>query len=350
MGRITSYSDAPADASVGKLSGCQMVTDGPRGTHRMDVNTLLKHIDAADPYVHKHTYRGKFLGYYVTQEQHQAIVDGTFDDLFLGDYWCIPGNSVTGSDRQYLYIADFDYYYGQGTQSFEASDADFTHPDAWINNIKRHHLVLYPTTYTAATLAAVWGTALMSYGHGALQYNYLRGDSWGDNTDMPLVKQDIIYRSEPVPIFTHRMFMNDQANESVYNAPSIFKRWSGRYLHQDTYRGDGQRQLVAGGEVMGEIDYYGHPVLGDTACVGHLRSANVFSNYKQFALFRYAPWLAVHTYASSGEHSEYLRDLMCPEEPNTNTVNWRVCQHCGGGVEVHGDAESHRFKYYIVIG
>lgn len=50
---------------------------------------------------HNSLYRGKFLGNQVTDKQYAAIAAGTFDDLFIGDYWTIDG-------RDYL-IAHFDY-------------------------------------------------------------------------------------------------------------------------------------------------------------------------------------------------------------------------------------------------
>ena len=50
---------------------------------------------------HNAVYRGKNLGTSVTPEQWAAIKAGTFDDMFIGDYWTINGT-------KYL-IAHFDY-------------------------------------------------------------------------------------------------------------------------------------------------------------------------------------------------------------------------------------------------
>ena len=55
---------------------------------------------------HNSIYRGKNLGTSVTAEQFARIVDGTFRDLFIGDYWTISG-------VKYI-IADFDYMYNVG--------------------------------------------------------------------------------------------------------------------------------------------------------------------------------------------------------------------------------------------
>lgn len=40
---------------------------------------------------HNMIFRGKYLGTEVTDEQWAAIADGTFADLYLGDYWTIDG-------------------------------------------------------------------------------------------------------------------------------------------------------------------------------------------------------------------------------------------------------------------
>ena len=55
---------------------------------------------------HNAVYRGKNLGSAVTAAQWAAIQAGTFEDLFIGDYWTI--NDVIWR------IAAFDYYYNTG--------------------------------------------------------------------------------------------------------------------------------------------------------------------------------------------------------------------------------------------
>lgn len=55
---------------------------------------------------HNSIYRGKNLGLSVTAEQYAAIAAGTFDDLYIGDYWTIGGVTYR--------IAAFDYYLHTG--------------------------------------------------------------------------------------------------------------------------------------------------------------------------------------------------------------------------------------------
>lgn len=76
---------------------------------------------------HNAIYRGKYLGSSVTETQWNAISAGTFDDLYVGDYWTIGGVNWR--------IAAFDYYYNCG-------DTNFT----------KHHAVIVPDTvlYTHA--------------------------------------------------------------------------------------------------------------------------------------------------------------------------------------------------------
>ena len=68
---------------------------------------------------HNSIYRGKNLGTKITDEQLANIANGTFKDLFVGDYWTI--NSV-----KYI-IADFDYMYNIGDIAF-----------------RKHHIVVVP--------------------------------------------------------------------------------------------------------------------------------------------------------------------------------------------------------------
>ena len=70
---------------------------------------------------HNAIYRGKYLGSSVTETQWDAISAGTFDDLYVGDYWTIGGVNWR--------IAAFDYYYNCG-------DTNFT----------KHHAVIVPDT------------------------------------------------------------------------------------------------------------------------------------------------------------------------------------------------------------
>ena len=63
-------------------------------------------LDNANAGFHNSIYRGKKLGTSVSADQYAAISAGTFEDMFIGDYWEI--NSVKWR------IAAFDYWFGYG--------------------------------------------------------------------------------------------------------------------------------------------------------------------------------------------------------------------------------------------
>lgn len=70
---------------------------------------------------HNAIYRGKSLGSTVTTAQYAAIKAGTFEDLYIGDYWTIGGVNYR--------IAAFDYYLNSGDTSCTS-----------------HHVVIVPDT------------------------------------------------------------------------------------------------------------------------------------------------------------------------------------------------------------
>lgn len=70
---------------------------------------------------HNAIYRGKYLGTAVTEAQWAAIKAGTFEDMYIGDYWTIGGVNYR--------IAAFDYYLNSGD-----------------TNCTTHHVVIVPDT------------------------------------------------------------------------------------------------------------------------------------------------------------------------------------------------------------
>ena len=62
------------------------------------------------PEMHRNIFRGKNLGSEVTAAQLAAIADGSFDDLYVGDYWEI--NDIIWR------IGDIDYWYGTSDTAF----------------------------------------------------------------------------------------------------------------------------------------------------------------------------------------------------------------------------------------
>jgi hypothetical protein len=75
---------------------------------------------------HNSIYRGKGLGTSYTTAQKAQVQAGTFDDLFVGDYWTINGINWR--------IAHFDYYLNTGDTA-----------------TTKHHLVIVPDTSLASS-------------------------------------------------------------------------------------------------------------------------------------------------------------------------------------------------------
>ena len=147
---------------------------------------------------HNAIYRGKSLGSTVTDAQWTAIGAGTFDGLYIGDYWTI-GNIT-------YRIAAFDYYYKAGDTSCET-----------------HHVTLVPDTnmYTHAmndtdvTTGAYVGSKMYKEGlsqakttisnafgsahilthrqllKNAITGNYESGSSWYDSTVELMTEQNV---------------------------------------------------------------------------------------------------------------------------------------------------------------
>ena len=97
-----------------------LIKDGTNGTKKMTAaNAAIEFAGLVSAKNHRNTWRGKSLGATVTAEQKAAIKNGSFDDLFIGDYWTINGTNWR--------IADMDYFINCGDEKFTS-----------------HHLVIVP--------------------------------------------------------------------------------------------------------------------------------------------------------------------------------------------------------------
>lgn len=99
-----------------------LIVDADGGTkYILTKDAAVALVGSISPEAHSRIFRGKNLGTSVTAAQKAAIQDGTFKDLFLGDYWVI--NNVTWR------IVDMDYWYNTGSTA-----------------LTTHHLVIMPDT------------------------------------------------------------------------------------------------------------------------------------------------------------------------------------------------------------
>ena len=94
---------------------------------------------------HNSIYRGKYLGSSVTADQYAAISAGTFENMYIGDYWTIGNVNWR--------IADFDYWLHNG-------DTECT----------THHVVIVPDTNLYNAQMNSGNTTSGGY-HGSAMYS-----------------------------------------------------------------------------------------------------------------------------------------------------------------------------------
>lgn len=147
---------------------------------------------------HNAIYRGKSLGSAVTEAQWAAIKAGTFDDMYIGDYWTIGGVNYR--------IAAFDYYYRTGDTSCDTHHITLV-PDGNMythvmndTNITTGAYVgskMYTEGLTQAktTINSAFGEAHVlnhrQYLKNATTDDYESGGSWYDSTVELMTEQNV---------------------------------------------------------------------------------------------------------------------------------------------------------------
>lgn len=131
---------------------------------------------------HNAIYRGKSLGSTVTTAQYAAIKAGTFDNLYIGDYWTIGGVNYR--------IAAFDYYLNSGD-----------------TNCTTHHVVIVPDT--CLYNAQMHNTSSGSYEGGAA--NTTAGGYVGSNMYKSNLEQakTTIKRAFSGHVLKHRIYLTN---------------------------------------------------------------------------------------------------------------------------------------------
>lgn len=106
-----------------------MVHDGS-GLKSITFERLRSMIAGNNAGAHNSIYRGMYLGNSVTTAQYAAIEAGTFEDLYIGDYWTIGGVNYR--------IAAFDYYLNSGDTSCTTHHVVIV-PDTCLYNAQMHN-------------------------------------------------------------------------------------------------------------------------------------------------------------------------------------------------------------------
>ena len=208
-----------------------MLIDGNLGTKNMKVQDFITAVlDLTSVRNHRQIFRGKNLGTTVTLDQKSAIQDGTFKDLWLGDYWEVDGIKYR--------IADFDYWYNKGNPA-----------------LTQHHLIIVPDI--ALYSASMNATSVTTGGYTSSQM-YTTNLTQAKSTITTIFGDDII---------THKDYL---INEVTSGYPS-----NGAYVDSSI-------------ELMNELMVYGSYIY-TPASNGTTDVKRYTINNAQLALFSVAP-------------------------------------------------------------
>ena len=205
---------------------------------------------------HNAIYRGKNLGTSVTAAQYAAISAGTFDDMYIGDYWVINGVNWR--------IAAFDYY-------LKCGDTSCT----------KHHVVIVPDTclYTAQ----MHNTSSGAYESGATANTtaggYVGSDMYKTNLEQAKTTIKAAFSGH---VLSHRVYLTNAVTEGHPSA--------GAWCDSEV-------------ELMNEQMVYGGSIFMPIA-----NGSTVYTNYRveksQLPLFALNPsWIAIRA-------TYWLRDVV----------------------------------------
>lgn len=219
---------------------------GNGGTGKSDQDGIISLIVYNNAGAHNSIYRGKNLGSTVTTAQWNAIGAGTFEDLYIGDYWVINGVNWR--------IAAFDYYYRTG-------DTECT----------THHVVIVPDTNL--------------YNHVMNDTNITTGAYVGSKMyieGLATAKTTINNAFGSAHILTHRAYLQNATSNGYASAGA----W-----YDSTV------------ELMTEQNVYGCKIFGSV-----INGTNIPNNYtidkSQYPLF------ALNPYLQSNRQWYWLRDVV----------------------------------------
>lgn len=199
---------------------------------------------------HNSIYRGKNLGSSVTAEQYAAIASGTFDDLYIGDYWTIGGVTYR--------IAAFDYY-------LQTGDTPCTD----------HHATIVPDAPLYGAQANSTDTTTGGYVGSALR-----------TSGIDSAKTTILGAFGADHILTHRQYLTNAVTNGLPTGIS--------WYDSDI-------------EVMNEHNVYGGKVFAPTSTGANVPFMHT-EDKSQFPLFAFRPDLI------SNRNTFWLRDVVSATE------------------------------------
>ena len=174
---------------------------GEGDTLTADVAKIKNDLSASNAGAHNSVYRGKYLGDALTAEQSAAIRDGSFKDIWVGDYWVI--NDVTWR------VMDLDYWYQVGDTPCTTHHAVIV-PDTPLYNAQMNTTNVTTGGYTGSAmytsnLAQAKTMAQSAFGAGhilshrelltnAVSNESSSGWAWFDST-VDLMNEHMVYGS-----------------------------------------------------------------------------------------------------------------------------------------------------------
>ena len=210
--------------------------------------TSLSAVLTASAAAHNGIFRGKNLGSAPTEAQIAAIKAGTFDDLYVGDYWTNGGVTYR--------IAGFDY-------NLHCGDTDFT----------KHHAVIVPDASMYTHNMNATNTTEGGYVNSLMR---LEG--------LAQAKEKITAVFGADHVLSHRIYL---VNAVINGKPS-----GGAWFDGDV-------------ELMNENMVYGSYIFAP-ACDGSTIPTNYTTEKSQLPLFQLAPHLI------SNRQWFWLRDVVSP--------------------------------------
>lgn len=157
---------------------------------RVDGSTEQLQIVANNAGAHNAVYRGKDLtAYFDSGEMSKAIADGTFKDIYPGDYIIksVTINGTTYSDVKWM-VGDLDYFLGQGDTSI----------------LTQHHVLMFPDTCLGNSYMNPTNTT-----EGAYMGSYMY------KTMIPLVNAGIQAAFGTAHVVSHRDAMSKLINATM---------------------------------------------------------------------------------------------------------------------------------------
>lgn len=197
---------------------------------------------------HNGIYRGKNLGTSVTAKQYSEIFGGTFNDLYIGDYWTIGGITYR--------IAAFDYY-------LHCGDTETT----------EHHVVIVPDN----NMGSARMNASMTTTGG-----YAGSEMYKANLSAAKTKIKAAFSGH---VLNHRVYL---INEVSDGAPSM-----GTWFDSEV-------------ELMTERMVYGCPIF-EPMCGKKAASGSVHNNTIEKSQL---PLFALNPAAISTRYNYWLRDVV----------------------------------------